>query len=337
MKYSIPSNILGAGRTDWEVLLSVQAGIADRGQALSVGFTRRQIAHRLRSGNWQRVYPGVYAVFTGPLPRQAQLWAAVRHAGDGAMLSHETAAEVHGFIDKPMGPSIHVTVPLSRRPARTRGITIHRSAESRPHLPGPFTLPRTKAEDTVLDLVAAASTFEQGYAWIVRSVSRKVVTVSGLRASLTTRSRVRWRSWLNDALQDAVDGAYSTLERRYLLDVERAHGLPKARRQSRHTRPRPQAHKTQYRDSWYAEYRVIVEIDGPDFHRNEQVQRDNARDNANLAADGVSTFRFGPVDVTEHACQTAAMVAAALRRNGWRDSPRPCHRVGCACTVHGKR
>jgi hypothetical protein len=328
MKYFAPSNIRGAARTDWEVLMSVQAGIADRGQALSTGFTRHQIAHRLRSGSWQRVYPGVYAAFSGPLPRQAQLWAAVRHAGDGAMLSHETAAEVHGFIDKPMGPAIHVTVPLSRRPGRVRqvrGIIVHRSDQSRLLPLGPFTLPRTKVEDTVLDLVAAAPTFEHGYGWIVRAVSRNAISVGALRAALAMRRRVRWRAWLADALDDAGGGAHSTLERRYLVDVERAHGLPSAQRQSRH-----QVNgRTHYRDSWYTEYRVIVEIDGPDFHRNERVLGDNVRDNANLAVDDVSTFRFGPVDVTQHACATAAMVAATLRRNGWPGFPRPCRRAEC--------
>ena len=95
----------------WLVLLDVQCGIADRSQAKQAGFSDRQIWHRLRSGKWQRVHEGVYATFTGPLTPDARLWAALRRAGDGAMLSHETAAEVHGLIDKPAGKAIHITVP----------------------------------------------------------------------------------------------------------------------------------------------------------------------------------------------------------------------------------
>ena len=75
--------------------------------------------------------------------------------------------------------------------------------------------------------------------------------------------------------------------------------------------------RTHYKDNWYPEYRLAVEIDGPAYHENEQVQRDRERDNANLAADDVKTFRFGPVAVTERACETAAMVALTLQRNGW--------------------
>lgn len=327
MKGSIPSVIRGADQRKLLVLLSAQAGIIDRGQAMDAGFSRRQVSYRLRSGAWQRVYPGVYATFTGPLSRQAQLWAAVRCAGDGAMVSHETAAEVHGMTDKPAS-SIHVTVPLSRRPAPyrpIRGIVIHRSDQSRQHFPGPFKLPRTRVDDTVLDLVAAAQTFDQAYAWISRAVFRNLVTVGALREALARRSRIRWRAWLNDAFAEARDGVLSPLEMRYVRDVERAHGLPPSRHQARSRLNG----KTHYKDNWYPEYLLAVEIDGPAYHENEQVQRDKDRDNANLAADDVKTFRFGPVAVTQRVCETAAMVAVTLQRNGWRGVPRSCRRAGC--------
>lgn len=244
------------------------------------------------------------------------------------MLSHETAAEVQGIIDSPLGNRIHITVPLRRRPAQlkpVRGITVHRSSQSQAQLLGPFTLPRTRIEDTVLDLVAAAPTFDRAYTWISRAVSRRLVSPSGLREVLAGRRRVRWREWLNDAFDDSGDGIHSSLERRYVRDVESAHGLPRSQRQAR----RRINGKTHYKDNWYPEYRVAVEIDGPAYHQYERVQLDKDRDNANLAADDVSTFRFGPVDVTERACGTAAMVVVTLQRNGWQGSPRPCRRSGC--------
>jgi hypothetical protein len=56
---------------------------------------------------------------------------------------------------------------------------------------------------------------------------------------------------------------------------------------------------------------------------------DKRRDNLNLAIDTAQTYRFGPVDITERACESAAMVAATLRRRGWRGQPHPCRRPGC--------
>jgi hypothetical protein len=313
----------------WLMLLDAQHGIVDRGQALSFGFTARRIESQLRSGKWQRVHEAVYATFTGILPREALLWAAVRRAGEGAMLSHEAAAEVQGLLDKP-ARVIHLTVASRRRPMQRTpvpGIIVHRSDRARPQFPqGSWKIPRTRIEDTVLDLVESARTFEQGYSWIARAVSRNLVTVAMLRATIAGRGRVRWRSWLLDALDDSADGVNSSLERRYVRDVERAHGLPRAQRQAR----RAVGGRTHYKDNWYAEYRVAVEVDGPAYHRGDRAEADRDRDNLNLAADAVQTFRFGPVHVTERACASAALLAATLHRNGWTGTPRPCGRPGCA-------
>jgi hypothetical protein len=336
MVESFPSSMGYGAQGEWLVLLDVQVGMVTREQARRLGFSDRQIDYRVRSGRWQRRYPGVYATFSGQPSRDALLWAAVLWAGKGAMLSHETAAEVQGIIDGPLGNRIHVTVPLCRRPAQlkaARGITIHRSDQSQALYLGPFMLPRTRIEDTVLDLVAAASTFDHAYAWIVRAVSKKLVTVEGLRAVLATRRRVRWRAWLKDALEDAADGVYSSLERRYVRDVERAHNLPK----SEHQMGRQLNGKFQYRDNWYRDYRVVVEVDGPSYHQNERVQLDKDRDNTNLALDNVKTHRFGPVGVTEKACESAALVVATLRRNGWKGTPRPCRRPNCPVGASSRR
>src|SRR5580700_7298653 len=202
----------------WLMLLSAQCGVIDRLQATQAGFSDRQIWYRLRSGRWQQVHEGTYATFTGPLTREARLWAALRRAGEGAMLSHETAAEVHGMIDKPASRTIHITVPAGRRPVRrgsVRGMVIHRSGQSRPQLPITWKLPRTRIEDTVLDLIDAAPTFPVAYGWIARAVSRDLTTTAMLRAALAARRRARYRSELALALGQSDDGVRSGLEFRY--------------------------------------------------------------------------------------------------------------------------
>jgi hypothetical protein len=312
---------------EWALVLHAQRGIAAKAQARKSGLSEKAIRHRLRAGKWRQVRRGVYATFTGELSREAWLWAAIRRAGPGAMLSYETAAEVQGLVDRPSA-KINISVPRSRRPAQKKpiqGVVIHRSDQSRPqHLP-PWELPRTRIEDTVLDLVAAARSFDRAYGWVSRAISRRLTTAAMLREALAGRSRIRWRAWLTDALADAADGSQSSLELRYTRDVERAHGLPRAQHQAR----REITGRVHYKDNWYPEFRVCVEIDGPNYHQNEQVSRDNRRDNLNLAEDDTRTFRFGPVEVTELACESAAMVAATLRRNGWQGKSHPCRRTAC--------
>ncbi len=314
---------------DWVMTLDAQGGIADQAQARQAGFSRQAVAHRATSGQWRRMHRGVYATFTGPPQREAQLWAAVRRAGPGAMVSYETAAEVHGLTEGAASTKIHITVPANRRPGQhkpIRGVVIHRSDQSIPQRLPPWRLPRTRIEDTVLDLVAAAATFDEAYAWISRALSRQLATAPMLRDALTSRRRVRWRALVTEALTDAEDGVHFPLERRYARDVERAHGLPSAQHQARRTI----AGKVHYKDNWYAGYGICVELDGAAYHPPEQTRHDKHRDNVNLAADDVRTYRFTLIDVTERACESAAMVAASLRRNGWQGTPHPCRRPGCA-------
>jgi predicted transcriptional regulator of viral defense system len=141
------------------------------------------------------MHRGTYATFSGVPPRQARLWSAVLRAGRGAVLSHETAAELHGLIDKPSG-KMHVTVPANRDPAKRRaihGVVIHRSRNVVSELLPEWELPRTPVAETVLDLVAAARDFDEAYNWLVLADGRQLASVTAIRYALAARKRMRWR------------------------------------------------------------------------------------------------------------------------------------------------
>jgi Transcriptional regulator, AbiEi antitoxin len=305
----------------WLSQLQGQSGVISRQQATDAGITAKTIEWRLRSGAWRRVHPGVYATFTGELPRKAELWAAVLQAGAGAALSHESAAEIHELIDKPSS-SIHVSVPARRHPGeerKTRGVIIHRSRRLAPEWQPPWQLPRTSVEDTVLDLAAAAKTFDDAYGWISATIGRRRSTPDRLSKALASRPRVRWRAWIAAALCDAADGVHSPLERHYVHGVERAHGLPAARRQAK----RRHGSGNRYLDNLYADYGVCVELDGVASHPAQGRWADTHRDNINLVQ-GTQTLRYNWPDATENRCQTAAQIAVLLQRGGWPGTPRSC-------------
>ena len=305
----------------WRSQLQSQSGVVSREQARAAGFTEKAIAWRLRSGKWQRIHRGAYATFTGDPSREGRLWAAVLCVGPGAVLSHETAAEVHGLANKP-STRIHISVPAGRHPSRDRkirGVVIHRSRCLAPEWQPPWHLPRTTVEDTVLDLVAAARSFDDAYGWISAAAGRRLTTPELIGKALAARSRIRRRAWITAALRDAADGVHSPLERNYVHGVERAHGLPAARRQAK----RRHASGNRYLDNLYEEYGLCVELDGVAAHPAEGRWRDTRRDNANLAQ-GTETLRYGWPDATEHRCRTAAEIAEVLRRRGWKGNLRPC-------------
>lgn len=294
-----------------------------RRQSTDAGIATYTMRNRVRDGRWQRLQRGVYAAFSGEPTREAILWAALLRAGPGAVLSHQTAAERHGLIDKP-SPVITITVPASRHPAHEKipGVIIHRSdAILRTRHPAMLP-PCTRVEDTVLDLIQVAPSFDDAYAWICRAIGRRRTTADRIRQAIDGRKKMRWRRELMLALGDADHGALSVLEYRYVRRVERPHGLPVARRQAQ-VRQRT---GNRYLDNLYEEYGVCVELDGTAAHPSDEQWRDKRRDNAN-AVSGLVTLRFGFPDLLDHRCETAAAVAGLLQRRGWPGSPRPCGRT----------
>jgi hypothetical protein len=305
-------------------LLSGQCGVIASWQAGAAGISGRHMQDLERSGRWRRLHFGVYAAFTGQPPRPAALWAAVLRAGPRAILSHETAAELDGLIDKPSRLT-HLTVPYSQHRLPVAGMVIHRSSRSlafRQQRPFP---PRTATEETVLDLAQAAASFDTVVSLVARACQRGLTTPFLLGESLQLRARARWRGELEQALLDVADGVHSVLEYRYVHGVERAHGLPRPDRQVQADRHPGRI----FRDIHYRKYRVAVELDGTASHPDEQRWRDKRRDNA-AAADGIFTLRYGWADVTERPCETAREIATVLAKGGWSGALRRCG-PGCRC------
>ncbi|HEY1914851.1 MAG TPA: hypothetical protein VGH27_04675 [Streptosporangiaceae bacterium] len=301
-------------------LADTQAGVVSRKQVLGTGLTKAALEWQLGRDRWQSLHPGVYALFTGQPDREAALWAAVLWAGPDAMLSHHSAAELARLIDEPTR-LLHVTVPASRRVRPAPGLVIHTSLRADLARHPSWLPPRTRIEETVLDLVGLASTFDDACGWITRACGRRLTTEAQLREAMAQRARLRWRDDLAPLLTDPAGGLHSVLEVRYYRDVERRHGLPRALRQARVV----SGQRTRYRDVLYDKYGVVVELDGRVAHRNEDKWRDVSRDNA-AAAQGCVTLRYSWVDVTRHPCRTAAEVAQVLTSRGWSGPLRPCPR-----------
>jgi hypothetical protein len=317
---------------DLDELARAQGGVVTRQQALDSGLSRSAITRRLKYRKWRQFYRGVYVTFTGPMTREAQLWAAVLYAGRGARLSHETAAGLHGLTDR-RTRLIHVTIPADRRLRRTRNLVVHISASAEVRRFPRGVIPHTLVEETVLDLVHSALEFNDACGWVTAAFAKGLTTQGLMRATMEMRKRLRWRHHLDEMVTAAAGGTHSVLEFRYDRHVERAHGLPAARRQVPFTKPNG---RRGFRDRYYAEYGLVVELDGKLAHPEHTRRRDKTRDNA-ATADGGSTLRYDWQDVTRDPCHTAAQVADALQARGWTGRLRRCSRRCRAVPDHAQR
>ena len=108
-----------------------QHGIVTTGQLVALGLHPRAISHRAAAGKLHRVHRGVYAVGHAALSNEGRWFAAVAAFGEGALLSHRSAAELWRLLALGSGP-IHVTVASQGGRARRSGLVIHRSSSLLP-------------------------------------------------------------------------------------------------------------------------------------------------------------------------------------------------------------
>ncbi|CAN5698165.1 hypothetical protein BH24ACT13_BH24ACT13_09640 [soil metagenome] len=306
-------------------LAAVQHGALSRGQARALGVTDEVITSNVTTCRWQRPFPGIYVTFTGPLPYTTRVWAALLYAsrgnraGEGAMVSHETAAYLQGLRESPP-TQVHLTVAGRRRVRAQPGVAIHRSAVTSGRRHPVRVPPQTRVEDTVLDLIDQATHVDTVVALLSGACQRRLTTAARLSAAAARRRRCRWRRLCEEVLTDVAEGVQSALERRYYRDVERAHGLPRAER----NRPEDSSGRRNYRDVRYRKFRTLVELDGSAAHPPEQRGADQARDNDVVEAEEAAPLRYGWIPIAATPCRVAGQVARVLQQRGWEDQPRPC-------------
>src|SRR3954469_10569812 len=74
-----------------------QYGVVSRRELADIGFGGRAIARRVQSRRLHRLYRGVYAVGHTIVPPRGRWLAAVLACGEGAVLSHRSAAALWGM------------------------------------------------------------------------------------------------------------------------------------------------------------------------------------------------------------------------------------------------
>jgi predicted transcriptional regulator of viral defense system len=104
---------------------SSQHGVVTTKQLTAAGLGKAAISERAKNGRLHRLYRGVYAV-GHRAPNLHQRWmAAVLVCGEGAVLSHSSAAALWKLL-RPLEGPIHVSTPSTNGRITRRGIHLHR-------------------------------------------------------------------------------------------------------------------------------------------------------------------------------------------------------------------
>src|SRR4051794_37526866 len=106
-----PSSVAGGGSTGSSSPSPPgSTGVIALFRLLELGLGERAVQARVASGRLHRVHQGVYAVGRADLPIKGRWMAAVLACGDGALLSHRSAATLEELLNV-RGGRIEVTIP----------------------------------------------------------------------------------------------------------------------------------------------------------------------------------------------------------------------------------
>ena len=280
-----------------------QHGVVTRSQLLELGFTSAAIRRRLDNRRLHPVWRGVYAVGRPHLEPHGRWMAAVLSCGDRAVLSHGSAAALHGIRNE--GPLIEVSVPPGPHPRRP-GMVIHR----RGRLPGGWVtrrhgIPVTTAVVTLADLARRLSQDDLEAA-INQADSRGLATPDSLRSGLRRLGRQPGAGVLRKVLDRRTFVLTDSQLERLFLPLVRQAGLPVPK-----TRIWLNGFKV---DFHWPELGLVVETDGLTYHRTPAQQNaDRRRDQAHAAA-GLMSLRFTHAQVKFEPQHVVATLCAVVER-----------------------
>jgi very-short-patch-repair endonuclease len=256
-------------------LAARQHGLVTTAQLAAAGLGRRAIAHRVASGRLVRRHRGVYQVGPTAAPLSPQM-AAVLACGATAALSHQSAAAIWGFGQRE--GLVRVTVEGDSARSR-RGIRVHHTLSLRAAVI--HGLPVTDPARTLRDLRTVLTGAQHDRAGEQAHILGLVIA-DGAPEPDFTRS----------------DG-----ERRLKALCKAAH-LPL---------PRMNAIVAGWEvDAHWPAHRLIVEIDGWNFHSSRRAfERDRHKD-AQLTATGQRVIRITHRRLTHQPHTVTAQLAALL-------------------------
>lgn len=275
-------------------LASRRHGVVSRDELIALGFDRGMISRRVASGRLHRLYRGVYAVGHTILTREGRWLAAVLACGEGAALSHRSAAALWG-IRPTAAARIDITVSHTSGVRSSSAIVVHRTRR-------PVTatkrhgIPVTTPGQTLADLALALPR---------RPLEKAIELAEARRLHVAIPDGHPGSQRLTDARPLLVT-TDSPLEDAFLALCD-TYGIP---------RPLVQRVVEGYRvDFCWPEERLIVETDGYEHHGTRAAfERDRLKD-AHLTVRGWRVVRFTQPQVDEEPAYVAGVVISVRSRS----------------------
>ena len=284
-----------------------QYGVVSRVQLLALGLKPGAIDRRVQAKRLHVIHRGVYAVGHTRLCREGRWLAAVLACGEGAVLSHRSAAALWGV--RPYRGRIEVIAAHAHR-RRGSPFVARRFALQ----PGEFTehgnVPCTTVERTLIDLATVVKLHELDRA-VREAEFRRIVDFNHLRRMLDDCPCRRGTARLRKAIQQAAESLAHT--RSDLEDRFRALVLDANLPTPQYNATLDLSELTIEADVIWRDHKVIVELDGYGPHiTREKFRADRARDRA-AQLEGWRVLRYTWADINRGAARQLDRLLSGCR------------------------
>jgi very-short-patch-repair endonuclease len=291
-------------------LAAVQGWIVSRRQLYAAGLTRWQVKGQLRAGRWQRVGDQSVCLHNGPIDEVAHRWAAVFQGGPRACLDG-AAALVAGGLERFTVDRIRVSVPRGAQCRRTRAYDIRQTRRLHTDDVVGTGIPRTRPAVAAVRAALWASSERQATYLLTLTVQQGMARPEDLGTEALRIRRDKRRTLVHAVINELIDGARSLGE----LDVGRElrrRGLPSPSRQSL----RRDRRGRYFLDLYWADWHLVVEVDGLHHAWVENVVADALRQNS-LAIAGDTVLRLPLLGLRLQPDEFFNQIEEALLVNGW--------------------
>jgi very-short-patch-repair endonuclease len=282
-----------------------QGGVVARRQLADLGLGPSAVDRRVRGGRLYVVHRGVYAVGHRAVNADGRRWAAVLACGDGAVLSHASAASAWD-LRRSASNLIDVTVGPGGRGRRT-GIRPHRRiAVATDEVTQCEGLPITTPARTLLDLAAGGLRGRRLEAAVDRAELLRLVDFGQLRALVRRHAGRPGVPALQAVLEgyDAPAPATRSVLEELILELCEEHTLPRPVTNS--------IVEGRERDFVWPSARLVVEADSYAWHRSPSAMTEDRERDAVLILAGYRVLRFTWEQVTARPDGVARTLRRAL-------------------------
>jgi very-short-patch-repair endonuclease len=253
-------------------------------ELLRCGLSRPGVTRRVARGGLHPVYRGVYAVGHDGLTMRGRFLAAVKASGEGAVLSHLSAAALWELVAYEESRLPDVIVPSRRS---VTGVAIHRTRNAPPTVRYD-NIPVTTPARTLIDL-SSVLPFKPLRRAVREAFARKRVTAHEFEGTkLLNEADTPTRSQLEDLVLDLLD----------------AGGFARPRVNE----PLPNGYIPDFR---WPDHRLILEADSRTHHADPIARQDDARRQARLEAEGERVLRVTYLQAVTEPDLTIARLKAA--------------------------